>query len=324
MRRLGPRWRPLCEPLIAEEARDLIARAQAALSDDHRAGAERQILRLYDLLVPAIDDWALSKSADAESVTPALLALWHELPDIDAERESIEELLLWHAAHTAETPASVSDEALATAPAQEDAARAAQRSWLEHALKNTSLPASQWWRRLTRRAQGPLSDCAHLTLQRHSQVLWERPPPSAQAPGEATEATAHLGVLQPGDRLTLRFSVPAPGRVLVLHALGDRQSSDLEQILPAPNDSEGEGVPRRAHELIEVVGEIETAVASGGGREHSLILLWGPEQLPASWGSELLSRRSVPTGSRLYRYCYDVAEPGVNAPSHDPTTAKRP
>ncbi len=324
MRRLGPRWRPLCEPLVAEEARDLIARAQAALSDDHRAGAERQILRLYDLLVPAIDDWALSKSADAESVTPALLALWHELPDIDAERESIEELLLWHAANAAETPAVASPDALASAPAQEDTDRAAQRSWLEQALKSAALPASQWWRRLTRRAQGPLSDCAHLTLQRRSQVLWERPPPSAPAPGEATEATTHLGVLQPGDRLTLRFAVPAPGRVLVLHALGDRQSADLEQILPAPDDNEGEGVPRRAHEHIEVVGEIETAVASGGGREHCLILLWGPEQLPATWGSELLSRRSVPTGSRLFRYCYDVAEPAVTAPPHDPTAANRP
>lgn len=323
MRRLGPRWRPLCEPLVAEEARDLIARAQAALSDDHRAGAERQILRLYDLLVPAIDDWALSKSADAESVTPGLLALWLELPDIDAERESVEELLLWHAAHAAGTQADASPDAVAMAPAQADAERAAQRSWLEHALKNATLPTSQWWRRLTRRAQGPLSDCAHLTLQRHSQVLWERPPPTAQTPGDAAEATTHLGVLQPGDRLTLRFAVPAPGRVLVLHALGDRRSADLAQILPTPDDSGGEGVPRRAHELVEVVGEIEAAVASGGGREHSLILLWGPEQLPASWGSELLSRRSVPTGSRLFRYCYDVAEPAVTAPPHDPTTANR-
>ena len=47
----------------------------------------------------------------------------------------------------------------------------------------------------------------------------------------------------------------------------------------------------------------------------------GPEQLPATWGSELLSRRSVPTGSRLFRYCYDVAERAVTA---RPTTPPPP
>lgn len=305
MRRLGSRWRPLCEPLVAEEARDLIVRAQAALGDDHRAGAERQLLRLYDLLVPRIDEWALHKSADAESVAPALLDLWEELPDIDAERESIEELLLWHAAHGHHDPA----EPAAIAPAQEEAERSAQREWLEQSLRAARLPASQWWRRLTRRAQGPLADCAHFTLQRGSQVLWERPPPTLAKASDPAEATARLQDVQPGDRLTLRFPVPAPGRVLVLHALGDVESAELEQILPAPDeDSDGEGVPRRAHELIEVAGEIAAAHSSQGGTEHSLILLWGPEQLPASWGQEVLTRRSVPTGCRLFRYCYQVRD----------------
>jgi hypothetical protein len=310
VRRLGSRWRPLCDPLTAEAARDLIARAQAALSDDHRAGAERQLLRLYDLLVPVLDEWALSKSADAESATPGLLDLWLELPDIDAERESIEELLLWYAAHRSEAGGTQA----AIAPAQDEAERSAQRGWLEQALRAAERPTSQWWRRLTRRAAGSLQDCAHLTVQRGAQVVWERPPPPGPKVGNAAEATTQLPTLQPGDRLTLRFAVPAPGRVLVLHALGDVRGADLEQVLPAPEeDRDGEGVPRRAHELIEVVGEIAAAVATGGGDEHSLILLWGPEQLPPSWGHEVLARRSVPTGCRLYRYCYSVAEPSAVA-----------
>lgn len=302
MKRLGPRFRPLLGPDAAETARDLVARAQAALDDSHRAGAERHILQLYDLLIPAIDTWALQKSTDAQSVAPALLSLWHELPDIDAERESVEELLLWNAGH-------LDIEALpahAASPASDEAERTTQRNWLAQSLQEASLPRSQWWRRLTRRALGPLSDCAHITVQRQATVVLERgPEPSAVQPHEAV-ATTSLGVLHAGDRLTLRWPVRVPGRVLVLHALGDDTSAELDQVLPDPQGDASEGVPRRAQEVVEVIGEVAATPHTRGDQEHSLILIWGPEMLPGTWGHEVLVRRCVPAGSRVWRYSYSV------------------
>ncbi|MBL9006145.1 MAG: hypothetical protein JNJ46_17970 [Myxococcales bacterium] len=312
MKRLGSRWRPLAPADVAEAARDLVARAQAALSDEYRAGAERQILQLYDLLIPTLDKWALSKSADAHSATPALLDLWHELADIDAERESIEELLLWNAGHRDGTGLP----ALATSPAEDDAQQAAQRDWLAQALKEAPLPCSHWWRQLVRRAQGSLDDCAHITVQREASVVVERPPPthSITGPQPGGLATTSLGALQSGDRLTLRWPLRLPGRVLVLHALGDERDAELTQVLPAPDGDASEGVPRRAHEVVEVVGEVLPSSAPQDGQEHSLILIWGPEMLPAAWGQEVISRRCVPVGSRVWRYTYSVYQPVRSEP----------
>ncbi len=306
MKRLGSRWRPLASAEVAELARDLVARAQAALSDDHRAGAERQILQVYDLLVPILDGWALQKSADAHSVAPALLALWSELPDIDAERESVEELLLWNAGHS--EPLGLPPQA--TSPAEEDGERAAQRDWLAQALHDAPTPRSHWWRQLVRRAQGPLDDCAHITVQRQARVVLERPP----EPGKPTTslATTALGCLQPADRVTLRWPLHVPGRVLVLHALGDDATAELTQVLPDPEGGLSEGVPRRAQEVVEVLGEVAATATTSGGREHSLVLIWGPEMLPGAWGQEVISRRCVPVGSRVWRYTYSVSDsPGA-------------
>lgn len=307
MKRLGSRWRPLLAPPVAELARDLVARAQAALSDQHRSGAERQLLQLYDIAVPPLDDWALSKSADAHSVAPALVDLWYELPDVDAERESVEELLLWNAGHRDESvlpPAAM-------APAQSESERASQRDWLQRALREAPEPRSSWWRRLIRRAQGPLGDCAQITLQRGNTIVLERSP----APNGSSvdpEATTALGPFQTGDRLTLRWQVALPGRVLILHAVGDEESADLDQLLPAPeSDSRSEGVPRRSQEIVELVGEL-TEARSRTGTQHSLLLIWGPEMLPGTWGQDVLTRRCVPVGSRVWRYSYSVGpEPGA-------------
>lgn len=302
MKRLGGRWRPILAPSVAEEARDLVARAQAALGDAHRLGAERQLVQLYDVIVPPLDDWALCKSADAHSVLPALLELWQELPDIDPERESIEELLLWNAGHSDESALP----AIATSPAQSEAERAAQRDWLTRALHEASSPRSSWWRRLIRRAQGPLGDCAQITLQRGNTIVLERPPSPSESPRNAL-ATTELGTFQAADRLTLRWQVAVPGRVLILHAVGDEQNADLDQLLPTPeSDAQSEGVPRRAQEVVELVGEL-AETSQTAGRQHSLLLIWGPEMLPGTWGHDVLSRRCVPVGSRVWRYSYSVS-----------------
>lgn len=327
MRRLGSRWRPVVSADIAEQARDLIVRAQAALSDDHVLGAQRQLLLLYDLLVPPLDAWALGRSADATSVTPGLLGLWGDLPDIDAERESIEELLVWHTGYcdlsvlpaVATQPVLVRPDAAST-----DDESAAQRRWLQDALVQAETPQTHWWRRFSRRAQGPLGDCAHISLQRGLTIVSERAPaarggadPEGASPGGGDlDATTSLGTLQAGDRLTLRWTVVLPGRVLVLHAIGDAGAADLSLLLPGPDGVE-EAV-RRAHELVEVVGEVEPATSEQGGCEHSLILVWGPEMLPPGWGNEVLTRRCVPVGTRLWRYVYAVE------PSSLPATASAP
>lgn len=285
MRRLGARWRPVAPEAAAEAARDCVSRAQAALSDDHRPGAERQLLGLLPLLVPAIDSWAAAEAGDADerpvSAAAGLLGLWDELPDIDVERESIEELLIWHAAH-----------AEPSQPLGEAELRAA--------LAAASLPRPDWWRRLARRAPSGLGDRGHLIVQRGAQIVLERPPPDQES---ATDYTTELGKLTHGDRLTLRWPMPMPGQVAVLHAAAGASPGEASLSVLLPQDP-SEMIPRRAGEVIEVVGEVAPVPE---GPEHGLVVLWGPELLPPTWADDAVRRGRLPPDVRPWRYRYHVS-----------------
>ncbi len=308
MRRLHSGWRPIVSSAVAEQARDCVARAQAALLDEHDSGALRQILCLHDLLVPPLDAWVRSQAAKsgqddgqavAMSAALGLFGLWNELPDIDVERESIEELLVFHAAHV---DSSFFPDGQGTALVPEQ---------LEAALRKLPRPRSRFWRRLARRASGSLGDRGYITVQRGSTVVLERPPalsgsePAAAESGneESSDYCSDLGELRAGDRLTLRFAMPLPGQLAVLHAAGDGYEAELALLLP---QSVSEAVVRRHQEIVEVAGEI---FAVPHCPEHGLCVLWGPELLPPSWGREVVLRRQVPPQARVFLYRYTVPPP---------------
>jgi hypothetical protein len=304
VRRLAVGWRPVIASGVEEAARDCLTRAQSALLDEHLGGAQRQLLELFDLLVAPIDGWLLAQSTGPSdeaplSVASGLLGLWDELLDLDVERESAEELLIWHAGN------ALPDEATASwvpieGPVSAVARRAELAALLDERLQRCGPPRSDWWRRLARGAVGSLEDRGHITIQRQSQVVAERQPlPTPAGPDEASWAT-ELGPLTDGDRLILRWSMPLPGQLAIVHAVGAAGAATLSLLLP---QSDSEAVARRAHELVEVVGEV---AAVEGAPEHSLVVIWAPELLPPSWPAELLHRRRVPPESRLWRYRYRV------------------
>ena len=121
-------------------------------------------------------------------------------------------------------------------------------------------------------------------------------PPGDDAPDSCTD----LGEFQAGDRLTLQWQNPLPGQVAVLHAVGDEQQAELSVLVP---QLESESVPRRHHEIIEVVGELSHVPAAF----HALLILWVPELVPPRWVSEVLVRHSLPPDARVWRYRYEVA-----------------
>jgi hypothetical protein len=280
----------------------LVARAQAALADEHLGGALRQVLDLYDLLVPPLDAWVKRQSGAAaqmgEDAAPmsaaiGLIGLWSELPDIDVERESIEELLVFYAAHADPASAPVNF-----------STPISTRQELAAALALLPPPRSRFFSRFARRATGSLGDRGHITVQRGAQVVLERPPPvePAAQPKGGIEASfcSELGPLCEGDRLTLRWVMPLPGNLAVVHAVGDGPEAELSLLLP---QDASEAVTRRHHEVVEVVGELSVVPNCP---EHGLVVIFGPELLPASWAKEMVARRSVPPQSRVFFYRYTV------------------
>ena len=290
-------FRPVVSPVIAEAARDAVAGAQAALLDDHVLGAQRQMLRLYDLLVPPLDAWMherltgrISDGAASVSAAAGLLGLWDEILDVDVERESIEELLVYYAARLESDAA---------------AAQLSTREEVEAQLAVAPRPQARFWRRLLRRAAGSVGDRGHITVQRGGQVVLERAPPLESEPAELGEDapwSCEIGDFLDGDRLILRWSVPLPGQVAVLHAAFANDESEPELSLLLPQES-GEAVVRRPNEIVEVMGELG---ALSQRPFHGLVVLWVPELLPPSWASEVTVRRRIPPDSRLFLYRYTV------------------
>lgn len=299
-------FRSVVKAEVGEAARDAVAAAQAALLDDHRPGGERQMLRLYELLVPPLDEWmrrqVQASSGDAQdgapmSVAAGLLGLWEELLDIDVERESIEELLVFYAGRVD----SNSSAAQVSTPAD-----------VESLLASSPRPEARFFRRLERRAAGSLGDRGHISVQRGAQLVLERSPPApdGEAPFDDPPLSCEIGDFLDGDRLILRWSVPLPGQVAVLHAAFSSDASEPELSLLLPQDS-GEAVVRRHNEIVEVIGELS---ALSQRPFHALIVLWVPEMLPPSWASEAALRRRVPPDARLFVYRYTV-RPAAHVPS---------
>lgn len=293
-----PPWPPWPDE---EAGRDLLVRAQAALLDQHPAGARRSLLELHDLLVPFLDRALGQTGKEGPSSRAGMLGLYRELPDIDAERESLPELLLRHAAALeVEAPESGLPEL--------------DREALRALLEREPAPRSLWWRRLCRGAAGPLGDRARVQVQRGDQVILERLPAAegrvagADGPDYSPRGLplpsswrTELLPLRHGDRLTLQLLLPLPGRLAVLHALSDETEEAAELALLLPQQP-GEEAPRRALETVELVGEVETAAGT-----HALVPIWVPELLPAAWAEQALSRRRLPPQARPWFYRYRVS-----------------
>jgi hypothetical protein len=303
-----------------EEARDLLCRAQAALLDEQPGAARRSLRRLHELLVPALDRALLEAAPPdggpattnlAEGALSAgigFLGLYRELPDIDVERERPLELLLHHAAR-AEGLDAADDTAFAplvqAGPLGEGLA--AQWSAIEKLLFAEPLPRSRWWRRLSRGAAGPLGDRARVQVVRGKTVVLDRPPPTDPAPADVT--LTDLGPFLEGDRMTFQMPMPLPGKVAVLHAVGDDTEAELGLVLPAET---GEDVPRRAHEVVEVVGDLSPV---SPGAAHAMVFVFAPEVLPPGWVLRALRERRLPPGARAWLYRYHV-EPAGRANIH--------
>jgi hypothetical protein len=318
VRRLCARWRAAeaLAPAAEEAARDCVARAQAALFDDHRAGAQRQLLELFDLLVVPLDRWAQQQAEAAETLSCAvgLLGLWEELCDVDVEHERMEELLVWHAG-SAEPDRLASQGAAGWSLGKSPAEQAELKRQVGEALTRAALPQSSFWRRLARRAAVGMGDLGHVSVQRGPLMVLERPPPAA-AGGSAGEDGApdwstDLGELRSGDRLTLRWPMDQAGRLAVLHAVSAESagSGDAELELLMPQDA-SEQSPRRQHEVVEVAGELAAVPGCPG---HSLVVIWVPAVVPPGWAGEVLLRRRVPPAARIWRYTYRIFGPGPAA-----------
>lgn len=292
---------------LDEPARVLATRVQAALLDEHKEGALRSFQALHELLIPRADAWAAAQATGlgrAEEETGpellssaiGLLGLWRELPDLDCNRDSVI-LALLHKAAQADGPEDAG--ARVYAPALDAETLARQVTELQEQLRAEPLPRSHYFRRLARRARGGLGDRARVQVQRGPLTILERLPAPDSAP-PAPDFTTALGEFQAGDRLTLQWQNPLPGQVAVLHAVGDEQQAELSVLVP---QLESESVPRRHHEIIEVVGEL----AHIAGAFHALLILWVPELVPPRWVSEVLVRHSLPPDARVWRYRYEVA-----------------
>jgi hypothetical protein len=325
----GTGLRPWISAELAESARDAVARSQSALADDHLDGALRHFLSLYDLLVPPLDarmrqlcEKRSFPSHDGDGEAPViplsaavgLTGLWAELPDIDVEREAIEDLLVLFAGRS---------------DAPDDDAADLTKEKLEAVLRAAPRPRAELWRRFMRLCSGPLGDLCHVTVQRGDKIVLERPPAgrfhaaSASADGDPAAPvqgdgfSTQLGDFFGGDRLTLRLAAPRPGKVAILHFQEAVDGDDVAPLtLLLPQDP-GEAASRRMGELVEIVGELSTPKGhpapparddgKHGPEAHSLIVLFGPELLPPSWAEEVVARRRVPKETRLWRYAYKVA-----------------
>jgi len=314
MVRVSAVLRLLLVPLasLEEPARDLVARAQTAREGEQRGAMLRAFAALHELLVPPLDELIERQSlasrlgaadtiAAPSSACLGLLGLWDELLDIDVERENILELLVVAAARVEAPEALPLPDGLAARPA----VFALQKSWLAQVLADRPLPVPQWWRRLTRRAVGPLGDRARLTVERQALRIFEKLPNLADAErAEDTAATTELGEFRAGDRLTLAVQVPLPGQLAVLHASGSAQTSSLEIVLP---ETVSEAVVRRHQEVVELSGELAAQrQADGSIAEQALVVVWVPELMPPSWIVDMLLRQGVPPEARVWRYLYLV------------------
>lgn len=316
----APRSPLTLPPELEDQARDLLCRVQAALGDEHRAGALRGLRALHQLVVPALDlrlRVALGRAAEgALSSGVGLLGLWDELLDLDVERAGVAGLLIRHAADFED---GEGDEAFCLLPGQEqDAADGEARQWaaLEGRLLGRPMPARRWWRRMRLQAAGPFGDRARALVQRGALVVLDRPPASPASPAsiekEGAQETA-LGAIRAGDRLTLQVQVPLPGRLGVLHAAHgdeDEGEAELEVLFPL---MPAEEAPRRALEVVEIAGEV---AALPGAREQSLVVLWAPELVPPSWVYQGLARGRLLPEVRVWRYRYEVGAE-VTGPTPD-------
>jgi hypothetical protein len=278
-------------PELEDQARDLLCRVQAALADEHRAGALRGLKALHELVVPELDrrlHAVMGRAAEAAlSSGVGLIGLWDELLDLDVERAVVAELLIRHAAGF---------------EGEEDAEDAA-RQWagLEARLSGRPMPVRRWWRRMCLQAAGPFGDRARVLVQRGAVVVLDRPPSPAESGWRETD----LGTLQTGDRLTLQVQAPLPGRLGVLHGVGDGAEAEMEVLFPL---MPAEEAPRRALEVVEVAGEV---AAVPGAREQSLVVLWAPELVPPSWVYLGLARGRLLPEVRVWRYRYEITAPGA-------------
>lgn len=298
-----PTLRILLAPIAHQEesAKDLIARAQTASDDGQRGAMLRTFAELHSLLVPSVD--ALIERQSTVSSALGLLGLWDDLLDIDVERESILELLVVYAAQLEAPETWPLPDGLST---QADIF-SAQKTWLSGVLLDRPPPKRQWWRRLTRRARGPLGDRARLTVERAALRIFEHLPSLDEA-GSPT-ATTRLGSFQAGDRLTLAVQVPLPGQLAIVHASGDERTASLDLVLP---ETASEADVRRYHEVVEVAGELSAHTLSDSApleerfAEQALIVVWVPELMPPSWIVDMQLRYGVPPEARVWRYLYRV------------------
>ncbi len=303
---------------VEEEAKDLLCRAQAALLDEHPGAARRSLRRLHELLVPALDQAFArtdkgcvenEESGGALSAGIGFPGLHGELPDLDVEREHPLELLVGYAARAGDVAfqagcmsAMADDLAFAPVLSGDTEGLAAQWAAIEALLEAAPLPRSRFWRRLFRGIAGPLGDRARVQVVRGAAVVLDRPPLEAAGPVSGDPRT-DLGEFWDGDRMMLQLPMPLPGRVAVFHGAGNESEAELTLILPTLL---GEDTPRRAHEVVEVVGEL---FAVAGKSEHGMVVVWTPELLPAGWVLRTLRERRLPPDSRAWLYRYRVRGP---------------
>lgn len=300
-----PTLRILLAPIAHKEepAKDLIARAQTASDDEQRGAMLRTFAELHALLVPSVD--ALIESRSTVSSAVGLLGLWDDLLDIDVERENIIELLTVYAAQLEAPDSWPLPDGLAT----HDEIVAAQQAWLTDVLTHRAFPKRQWWRRMTRRARGPLGDRARLTVERSALRIFEHLPHPDEA--STPTATTRLGSFQAGDLLTLAVQVPLPGQIAIVHASGDETTASLDLVLP---ETSSEADVRRYHEVVEVHGELSAHTLSLSAplderfAEQALIVVWVPELMPPSWIADMQRLFGVPPEARVWRYLYRVHE----------------
>lgn len=308
MLRVSAGLRLLLSPLhtLLEPTRDLLLRAQAALGDGQRGAMVRAFVELHALLLSPLDALVEKRSGRGPDDSPGsallgLIGLWDELPDIDVERENLIELLAQHAA----TPPAF-DVPPPDGLAHHDGVSAAQRAWLDQVLSVRACPTPQWWRRLSRRARGPLGDRARLTVERTQDATVRRIFEHLPRPGTDDDwtATTDLGELCAKDQLTLAVQVPLPGQIAMLHLCGDSQTARLDVVLP---ETPSEAVVRRHLEIVELHGELATErLPDGSIADQALVVVWVPEVMPPSWIVDMQLRFGVPPEARIWRYVYRV------------------
>ncbi len=320
MQRVSAGLRLLLSPLhsLLEPARDLVARAQAACIDGQHGAVVRAFVDLHGLLLPPLDALIEKRSgrgSDGQlgSACVGLLGLWDELLDIDIERDDLIELLGQQAAQCLPPTEPLLPDGLA----HHDGVATAQAAWLAAVLSDRALPTHKWWRRLGRRARGPLGDRARVTVFRKQsdgsvvRVHEHLPRPDSD---EDLAATSQLGELNAGDQLTLAVQVPLPGQIAILHMVGDAQQARLHVVLP---EAVSEAVVRRHLEVVELHGELACErLPDGAVADQALVVVWVPEVMPPSWIVDLQLRFGVPREARIWRYCYHVVDrfpPSVDA-----------